>query len=66
MSISAGFFLLAAFFAGALAFGIRTGFMPTYLTGGAKRESEPAVYWIGAVVLLIGLIGCLWGGLASL
>jgi len=64
--VSIVFFLLAALFAGALAFGFKTGLMPTYLTGGAKRENEPVLYWIAAAVLALALLGSLWGGFTSL
>jgi len=66
MSYSVGFFLLAALCSGALAFGFKTGLMPTYLTGGARRETEPVIYWMAAVVLALALAGSLWGAFSSL
>jgi hypothetical protein len=40
--------------------------MPTYLTGGAKKQEEPILYWMAAVVLAIALAGSLWAAVASI
>jgi hypothetical protein len=60
------FTLLAALFAAYLFFGFRTGVMPTYLTGGASREKEPILFWMATVVVVVALMGSVWGAIASL
>jgi hypothetical protein len=60
------FGFLALVLAGMLVFGLKTGFMPTYLTGGAKKQEEPILYWMAAVVLAIALAGSLWAAVASI
>ena len=60
MSQSTIFFAAAARFAGGLVFGLKTGRMPTYLTGPASGQNEPVTYWIAATVLAIGFLTCSW------
>lgn len=66
MSESLQLFGLAALAAVAMVFSFEKGFVPTYLTGGASRRDEPAVFWIGMGVLGIALAGCLVGAFLSL
>jgi hypothetical protein len=60
------FFALAMLIAVVIVFSVWKGFVPTYLTGGASRTSEPVTFWIGVSVLAIALVGCAVAGFAGL
>jgi hypothetical protein len=60
-----GFALLGTLFGAYLFFGFKAGYMPTYLTGGANREKDPVLFWAATVVMVIGLVGSVFGLIAS-
>ena len=66
MSDSFVLFALAGLAAVVLALGIKKGFMPTYLTGGASRQEQPIGFWIAGGVLVLAFFTCLVGGFMSL